>query len=189
VRRRESLLAAHPLTTPSSAPAPPAELPQLPSASAEQPEPSTAPPVASNSQQIASAVLAGTTAESPSPSTSGLGSPGQPLSPDMVKLLAALSAGQGGSEHPVHVIIRERESYKSSYLFDDVDPSPGSVAGKGAWIPSFARFLVFAGIATFCRSLFTSARRSIPTTIYSHPHRAFRRGRELWARQGCSPSI
>jgi hypothetical protein len=24
------------------------------------------------------------------------------------------------------------------------------VVGKGAWIPSFARFLVFAGIATFC---------------------------------------
>ncbi|KAI0256691.1 ATP-dependent peptidase [Lactifluus subvellereus] len=124
VRRRESLLAAHPLTTPSSAP----ELPEVPSASAEQPEPPAAPLVGSRSQQIASSVLAGTTAESPSPSTSGLGSPGQPLSPDMVKLLAALSAGQGGNEHPVHVIIRER---------------------KGAWIPSFARFLVFAGIATF----------------------------------------
>jgi len=46
----------------------------------------------------------------------------------MAKLLAAINAGQGGSGNPVHVIIKER---------------------KGAWIPSFARFLVFAGIATF----------------------------------------
>jgi hypothetical protein len=30
----------------------------------------------------------------------------------MAKLLAALSAGQGGSGDPVHVIIKERESFK-----------------------------------------------------------------------------
>ncbi|KAH9981299.1 ATP-dependent peptidase [Lactifluus volemus] len=133
VRRRESLLAAHPLTTPSLAPTPAptqqADPSQVPSAPEEPPVTPIPSPIVSRSQQIASSVLAGTTVEHVPPSIEGLGSPGQPLSPDMVKLLAALGAGkQGGNENPVHVIIRER---------------------KGAWIPSFARFLVFAGIATF----------------------------------------
>jgi ATP-dependent metalloprotease len=66
----------------------------------------------------------------------------------MVKLLAALSAGQGGNENPVHVIIKERESYVRPMT---TTLTPWS-AGKGAWIPSFARFLVFAGISTFCKS-------------------------------------
>ncbi|KAI0302030.1 ATP-dependent peptidase [Russula brevipes] len=128
VRRRESLLAAHPLATPSP-PALQAEPSELSSTSAQEAVSDSVPPqpAVSRSQQIASSVLAGATVEPPSSSIPGLGSMGQ-LSPDMVKLLAALSAGQGGSGNPVHVIIKER---------------------KGAWIPSFARFLVFAGIATF----------------------------------------
>ncbi|KAH9997279.1 ATP-dependent peptidase [Russula vinacea] len=110
VRRRESLLVTHPLTTP---PSPtheegPSEAPSIPTQEAVPP---TSPQAVSP----------------PSSLIPGSGSAGQ-LSPDMAKLLAALSAGQGGSGNPVHVIIKER---------------------KGAWIPSFARFLVFAGISTF----------------------------------------
>jgi ATP-dependent metalloprotease len=154
VRRRESLLAAHPLTTPSLAPTPAptqqADPSQVPSAPEEPPVTPIPSPIVSRSQQIASSVLAGTTVEHVPPSIEGLGSPGQPLSPDMVKLLAALGAGkQGGNENPVHVIIRERESYTFVSCFDRCSLSS---AGKGAWIPSFARFLVFAGIATFCKS-------------------------------------
>ncbi|KAI0306580.1 ATP-dependent peptidase [Multifurca ochricompacta] len=128
VRRRESLLAAHPLTSPSPVLAPQAEHSEVPSATEQQSVPSTSIPTTSRSQHIASSVIAGSGVELPSPSAPGLGSPDQPLSADMAKLLAALGAGQGASGNPVHVIIKER---------------------KGAWIPSFARFLVFAGIATF----------------------------------------
>jgi hypothetical protein len=67
----------------------------------------------------------------------------------MAKLLAALSAGQGGSGNPVHVIIKERES--KGIVCSCLTLTPAT--GKGAWIPSFARFLVFAGIATFCKFL------------------------------------
>ncbi|KAH9048103.1 ATP-dependent peptidase [Lactarius hengduanensis] len=143
VRRRESLLAAHPLVTPSptSTPTPATESSSSPSpaltpapqaessASAfAQQAPPPPPPASSRSQEIASSVLAGLNVEPLSPPSSGLGPPNHLMSADMAKLLAALSAGQGGSGSPVHVIIKER---------------------KGAWIPSFARFLVFAGIATF----------------------------------------
>lgn len=108
MRRRESLLAAHPLTTPSSPPRQevPSEDPSTPTPEAVSPAP---PQAVSRSQQIASSVLSGTSVEPPSLSTPGLGSPGQ-LSPDMAKLFAALSAGQGGSGNPVHVVIKERES-------------------------------------------------------------------------------
>ncbi|KAI9509379.1 ATP-dependent metallopeptidase Hfl [Russula earlei] len=101
VRRRESLLASHPLGTPSSPP-PQAEPSEVPPASAEE-APSPAPPQAvSRSQQIASSVLTGATVEPLTSSTSGFGSQGL-LSPEMVKFLAALNAGQGGSGNPVHV--------------------------------------------------------------------------------------
>ncbi|KAF8478682.1 ATP-dependent peptidase [Russula ochroleuca] len=126
VRRRESLLATHPLTTPSSPTHQEGPSEGL-STPTQEAVPPTSPQAVSSSQKIASSVLAGASVEPPSPSTLGSGSASQ-LSPDMAKLLAALSAGQGGSGNPVHVIIKER---------------------KGAWIPSFARFLVFAGIATF----------------------------------------
>jgi ATP-dependent metalloprotease len=105
VRRRESLLAAHPITAPS--PPPLQEVPSGDTTTPTQEPVSPAPPQdVSRSQQIASSVLAGTSVESPTP---GLGSPGQ-LSPDMAKLFAALTAGQGGSGNPVHVVIKERES-------------------------------------------------------------------------------
>ncbi|KAI0006028.1 ATP-dependent peptidase [Russula compacta] len=126
VRRRESLLDAYPLATPSS-PTPQADPIEVPSASAQEAASPTQPQAVSSSQQIASSVLSGASVEPPSSSTSGLG-PQSQLSPEMAKLLTALSVGQGGNANPVHVIIKER---------------------KGAWIPSFARFLVFAGIATF----------------------------------------
>jgi ATP-dependent metalloprotease len=108
VRRRESLLAAHPLTTTSS-PTPQADPSEVPSASAQENVPPTEHPDVSRSQQIASSVLSGATVEPPSLSTSGPGSPGQ-LSADMAKLFTALSAGQGGSGNPLHVIVKERES-------------------------------------------------------------------------------
>jgi hypothetical protein len=111
VRRRESLIAAHPLITPSS-PAQqegPSEDTPAPVQEAHETVSPTSPQTVSRSQQIASSVLAGASVEPPSLSTPGLGSNGQ-LSPDMAKLLAALSAGQGGSGNPVHVIIKERES-------------------------------------------------------------------------------
>ncbi|KAH9001276.1 ATP-dependent peptidase [Lactarius akahatsu] len=148
VRRRESLLAAHPLVTlsPTSTPTPATESSSSPSpaltpapqaessasAFTQQASPPTL-PASSRSQEIASSVLAGSNVEPLSPPSSGLGPPNHLMSADMAKLLAALTAGQGGSGNPVHVIIKER---------------------KGAWIPSFARFLVFAGIATFCKSSF-----------------------------------
>ena len=108
MRRRESLLAAHSLTTTSS-PTPQADSSEVLSASAQDAVTSTPPQAVSRSQQIASSVVSGTTVELSSPSTPGPGSPVQ-LSPDMTKLLAALSAGQGASGNPVHVIIKERES-------------------------------------------------------------------------------
>ena len=108
MRRRESLLAAHPLTTTSS-PTPQADPSDVPSASAQEAVTTTPPQAISRSQQIASSVISGTTVELSSPSTPVPGSPGQ-LSPEMTKLLAALNAGQGGSGNPVHVIIKERES-------------------------------------------------------------------------------
>jgi len=105
VRRRESLLASHPLVTPSS-PAPLAEPESSGVTSASPQEVSPTPPQSvSRSQQIASSVIAGATVEPPS----SPGSPGQ-LSPDMARLLAAINAGQGASGNPVHVIIKERES-------------------------------------------------------------------------------
>jgi hypothetical protein len=108
VRRRESLLAAHPLTTTSS-PTPQADPSEVPSAPAQEAVPPTAPQDVSPSQKIASSVLSGATVDPPSLSTPGSGSPGQ-LSADMAKLLAALSAAQGGSGNPLHVIVKERES-------------------------------------------------------------------------------
>lgn len=111
MRRRESLLAAHPLITTSSL-TPQADPSDVPSASAQEAVTTvtTTPPQAiSRSQQIASSVISGNTVELSSPSTPGPGPPGQ-LSPEMTKLLAALTAGQGGSGNPVHVIIKERES-------------------------------------------------------------------------------
>lgn len=110
MRRRESLLAAHPLTTTSS-PTPQADPSEVPSASAQEAVTTIPTQAVSRSQQIASSVVSGTTLEPSSPSTPGAGSPGQ-LSPEMAKLLAALSAGQGGSGSPVHVIIKERESQR-----------------------------------------------------------------------------
>ena len=41
----------------------------------------------------------------------------------MTKLLAALTAGQGGSGNPVHVIIKERESYPLGVTLIDHLPS------------------------------------------------------------------
>ena len=111
MRRRESLVAAHPLVTPPS-PAQqegPSEDTPAPVQEAQEAVSPTSPQTVSRSQQIASSVLAGASVEPPSLSTPGLGSHGQ-VSPDMAKLLAALSAGQGGSGNPVHVIIKERES-------------------------------------------------------------------------------
>ena len=108
MRRRESLLVAHPLTTTSS-PTPQADPSEVPSASAQETIPPTAPQDVSRSQQIASSVLSGATVDPPSLSIPGSGSPGQ-LSADMSKLLAALSAGQGGGGNPLHVIVKERES-------------------------------------------------------------------------------
>lgn len=106
VRRRESLLAAHPTTSSPTSQADPSE---VPSASAQEIVPLTAPQDVSRSQQIASSVLSGAAVDPPSLSTPGSGSPGQ-LSADMAKLFTALSAGQGGSGNPVHVIVKERES-------------------------------------------------------------------------------
>ncbi|KAI0273626.1 ATP-dependent metallopeptidase Hfl [Gloeopeniophorella convolvens] len=127
VRRRESLLAANPLSTPSPVSAPETSPTDTTPAPAQPEVPPTPPPTVSRSQEIASSILSGANVESHAPAGAP-GSAGQPLSADMAKLLAALGAGQGGTANPVHVIIKER---------------------KGAWIPSFARFLVFAGIATF----------------------------------------
>ena len=107
MRRRESLLAAHPLTTTSSTPQ--ADPSEVPSASAQETVSPTTPQDVSRSQQIASSVLSGATIDPPSLSTHGPGTPGQ-LSADMAKLLAALGAGQGGSGNPFHVIVKERES-------------------------------------------------------------------------------
>jgi hypothetical protein len=111
VRRRESLVAAHPLITPSSPTLQegPSGDTSTPVQEAQEAVSPTSSQTVSPSQQIASSVLAGAPVEPPSLSTPGLGSQGQ-LSPDMAKLLAALSAGQGGSGNPVHVIIKERES-------------------------------------------------------------------------------
>ena len=75
----------------------------------QEPVSPTSSQTVSRSQQIASSVLGGASVEPPSFSTPGLGTQGQ-LSPDMAKLLAALSVGQGGSGNPVHVVIKERES-------------------------------------------------------------------------------
>ena len=108
MRRRESLLAAHPLTTTSS-PTPQADPSEVPSTSAQDVVSPTVPQDVSRSQQIASSVLSGAIVNPPSLSTPGSGPPG-PLSADMAKLLAALSAGQGGSGNPLHVIVKERES-------------------------------------------------------------------------------
>ena len=66
-------------------------------------------PPPSRSQQIASSVLTGSVVQPLSPPSLGLGSPNQ-LSADMTKLLAALTAGQGGSGNPVHVVVKERKS-------------------------------------------------------------------------------
>jgi hypothetical protein len=99
-------VAAHPLATPSS-PTQQEGPPEDPPTLTQEAISPTSPQAISRSQQIASSVLAGASVEPPS--TSGLGSPGQ-LSPDMAKLFAALSAGQGGSGNPVHVVIKERES-------------------------------------------------------------------------------
>ena len=111
MRRRESLVAAHPLITPSP-PAQqegPSEDTSSPVQEAQEAVSPTSPQTISRSQQIASSVLSGASVEPPSLSTPGLGSQGQ-VSPDMAKLLAALGGGQGGSGNPVHVIIKERES-------------------------------------------------------------------------------
>ena len=111
MRRRESLAAAHPLNTPSSPTQQegPSGDTALPVQETQETVSPTSSQTVSRSQQIASSVLAGASVEPPSLSTPGLGSQGQ-LSPDMAKLLAALSAGQGGSGNPVHVVIKERES-------------------------------------------------------------------------------
>ena len=111
MRRRESLVVSHPVATPSS-PTPqeePSGDTSAPIQEAQETVPPTSSQPVSRSQEIASSVLAGASVEPPTLSTPGLGSQGQ-LSPDMAKLLAALSAGQGGSGNPVHVIIKERES-------------------------------------------------------------------------------
>ena len=114
MRRRESLVTTHPLITPSSPPSPsPQKEPSgdtaTPAQEAQEAVSPTPSQTVSRSQQIASSVLAGGSVEPPSLSTPGLGSQGQ-LSPDMAKLLAALSSGQGGTANPVHVVIKERES-------------------------------------------------------------------------------
>lgn len=148
MRRRESLVTDHPVITPSSPTHQegPSEDTSTPVQEAQEAVSPTSSQTVSRSQQIASSVLAGGSVEPPSLKTPGLGSQGQ-LSPDMAKLLAALSAGQGASGNPVHVVIKERESSRIVYGLPTLTP----VTGKGAWIPSFARFLVFAGIATFCK--------------------------------------
>ena len=111
MRRRESLVADHPLITPSSPTQQegPSEDTSTPVQEAQEATSPTSSQTVSRSQQIASSVLSGASVEPPSFSTPGLGSQGQ-LSPDMAKLFAALSAGQGGSGNPVHVVIKERES-------------------------------------------------------------------------------
>jgi hypothetical protein len=114
VRRRESLVADHPLITPSSpkhqeGPSEDTSTPVQEAQEAQEAVSPTSSQTVSRSQQIASSVIAGAPVEPPSFSTPGLGSQGQ-LSPDMAKLLAALSAGQGGSGNPVHVVIKDRES-------------------------------------------------------------------------------
>lgn len=129
MRRRESLLVTHPLTTP---PSPtheegPSEAPSIPTQEAVPP---TSPQAVSSSQQIASSLLAGASVEPPSSLIPGSGSAGQ-LSPDMAKLLAALSAGQGGSGNPVHVIIKERES-KWTVLVLPLPESQAKVHGSQA---------------------------------------------------------
>lgn len=111
MRRRESLVTTHPLITPSSPPhqKEPSGDTATPVTEAQEAVSPTSSQTVSRSQQIASSVVAGGSVEPPSPSTPGLGSQGQ-LSPDMAKLLAALSSGQGGTGNPVHVVIKERES-------------------------------------------------------------------------------
>ncbi|KAA1471177.1 ATP-dependent metallopeptidase Hfl [Dentipellis sp. KUC8613] len=147
VRQRESLLAQHPAAAAASA-IPAAHASETTSsatsettssatsetasassetssasAQASSAEPTPAPqpsePPVSRSQEVAQAVLAGRSVEP-------VGA--QPLSPDMARLASALASGAGVSGNPIHVTINEP---------------------KGAWIPRFARFVVFMVIGGF----------------------------------------
>ncbi|TFY60785.1 hypothetical protein EVG20_g7287, partial [Dentipellis fragilis] len=140
VRQRESLLAQHPAAVAASAipAAQPSETTssatsesasassETSSASAQassaEPTPATQPsePPVSRSQEVAKAVLAGRSVEP-------VGAQ-QPLSPDMARLASALAGGAGVSNNPIHVTVNEP---------------------KGAWIPRFARFVVFMVIGGF----------------------------------------
>lgn len=105
VRRRESLLAAHPLGAATIATATPS--PAESTSPASEPSPVSSPTVSqlSASQLIAQQVRSGQTSPT-SPSLTGTG--GQPLSPDMAKFAAAIGTGAGLSSNPIHVQVSER---------------------------------------------------------------------------------
>lgn len=104
VRRRESLLAAHPLGATAATPTPsPAE--STAPASESSPVSSSTASQLSSSQIIAQQVRSGQTSPT-SPLLSGTG--GQPLSPDMAKFAAAIGSGAGVSSNPIHVQVSER---------------------------------------------------------------------------------
>jgi hypothetical protein len=102
----------------------------------------------------------------------------------MAKLLAALSAGQGGSGNPVHVIIKERES-KGIVLVLLLPQSQAKVHGfqalRASWsLPAYPLSVSFFTMRAAGKFILT---------ICSYPHHTFRRGRELRACQGRSSSI
>ncbi|KAI0062390.1 ATP-dependent peptidase [Artomyces pyxidatus] len=131
VRRRESLLAAHPFVL-----APVSDLPTSDPQTASESSSHTAAADASasvplqptsRSQEIAQSVLAGNAVELGAASPAGVAA-GQPLSADMAKLATALGAGFGVSTNPIHVLVNEP---------------------KGAWIPKFMRFVIFVLVGGF----------------------------------------
>lgn len=141
VRRRDSLLAAHPLTTSGSAvnanavtevsgeaatvpapePAVPSSTESTPSAEPSAPAPSEAPKQAvSPSQEIAQSVLSGQPAASVA---SGAVNASQ-----FAKLKGSFSGPEGSTENPIQVSIVER---------------------KGAWVPRLVRFIALVLVSSF----------------------------------------
>jgi hypothetical protein len=75
-------------------------------ADASPADPVTEPTTTSSSQQIAQAVLANKTTETPLLNTAPGASEGGTL--DMSKLATALASGMGGTGNPIHVTLNER---------------------------------------------------------------------------------
>ncbi|THH17804.1 hypothetical protein EW146_g3064 [Bondarzewia mesenterica] len=151
VRRRDSLLAAQvpsvsPQTVTQSAEPVSTEIPSSTASSPSATE-STFPAV-SRSQEIAQTVLSGQPLQH---SSLNLPSSGQTLSADMAKLATALGGGAGDSTHPIHVLVREP---------------------KGAWIPKFARFVIFILVGGFFLLTILAVMLENSGLVKSAPHQS-----------------